>query len=309
MTFSLTSNATEIYNPDPTTTQLHVTGSQQQPTSTEQPEAKTHLLALHSVAWPRQFSTWSTTQLSPKSATWWLRPTSQLTTTQADSSSLSADPVTKFEFWETPTSFTFHTSFFSEDTITPCVIGTIRRSFRCRTDTTVQIRSSQLQRGITSLRSHKRVHNTLCDRTARWISNHADSPPFCLKTSTLSFLYSSSNPTDNPSLFTCSFRFRTIAREIALDTQNYPWRYFAWKKKRSHGAATNVEPRHKSLWNLRREVWSLIGSLCIRSHVKSHEVLHTPSSHLRLESLLPWTWFLTSQSLPLNPFGARPEVP
>ena len=48
----------------------------------------------------------------------------------------------------------FHT-FFSDDTITPCVIGTVRLAFCCRTDTTVQIRFSQLSWSITSLRFHK----------------------------------------------------------------------------------------------------------------------------------------------------------
>ena len=75
------------------------------------------------------------------------------------------------------TQFSFHT-FFSDDTITPCVIGKVRHVFCCRTDPTVRIRISQLSWGFTSLRVHRRVHNTLCERTTRGISNDSDFPPF-----------------------------------------------------------------------------------------------------------------------------------
>ena len=54
---------------------------------------------------------------------------------------------------------------------------------------------------------------------------------------------------------------------------------------------------------------SSIRSFCSRPHMKPHDWTHTPFSYLRLSlSSSCMCDFLTSQSLPLNPFGARPEV-
>ena len=59
---------------------------------------------------------------------------------------------------------------------------------------------------------------------------------------------------------------------------------------------------------LRREVWSLLGMIAV-DHMWNHTMMYMNHSIFEITIIIIMhVYSLTSQSLPLNPFGARPEV-
>ena len=249
-------------------------------------------------------------QHSPKSVTWWQTITSPSMATLVDLSLSNNEPQDKIQFWETSTQFSFHT-FSSDDTITPCVIGKVRHVFCCRTDPTVRIRMSQLSRGFTSLRFHRRVHNTLCERTTRGISNDFDFPPFPFAdTRTTIHIVYLFPITMNPILvYFALSHLRRLLWKIAMDTNHLPLTSLCLLLKKVHMALPRTSSLDTCLIPPPQRGQSFVRSFCSRPHMKPHDWTHTPFSYLRLPlSSSCMCDFLTSQSLPLNPFGARPEV-
>ena len=60
--------------------------------------------------------------------------------------------------------------------------------------------------------------------------------------------------------------------------------------------------------HLRREVWSLLGIIAV-DHMWNNTMMYMNHSMFEITIIIIMhVYSLTSQSLPLHPFGARPEV-